>query len=347
MLRENVRYARFEMRLPIVRRADGLKRDDVRVADERRQLERIDAERLFDDLTDLARDGAHQHARDSRLHELLLGAVGARECAKLGVLPRRAIAEQQRCDVDLRQWRIGAEHRPQPLHGARCAQRDAIGLLRHAHLRLGGDVERRLDAHGVREVEPAARQGVPAPFEDELAARDVHAAKDNRALVRASERQIRARDDVRVVVLDAQRARRDDAHVEAHRRHVAVCGRSAHDRHAAIGTATEIEQISARIEPRRPDGVLHRHQAREHRRRHTPRQRQIGVDFRSHAFRIAQTHVAAGRGQREIGRRICLEADPAVEVHLAVGHARRQPVEPDVARVEQDGAVHRFERVRQ
>ena len=102
MLREKVRYARFEMRLPMVRRADGLNRDRLLrgIRHERRQLERVDAERLLHHFADLARDRAHQHARHARLHELLLGQVGPLQRPEIGVLPcrddRRAAARRPR-----------------------------------------------------------------------------------------------------------------------------------------------------------------------------------------------------------------------------------------------------------
>ena len=78
------------MRLPIVRRADGLKRDDccVGFGHERRHLERVDAERLLDHIADLARDRADEHARHARLNQLLLGEVGTLKRAQIGDPPR-------------------------------------------------------------------------------------------------------------------------------------------------------------------------------------------------------------------------------------------------------------------
>ena len=90
------------MRLPIVRRADGLKRDDCCVGSrhERRQLEGVDAEGLLDDVADLPGDRADEHARHARLNELLLGQVRALQRAQIGVLRlsrrRRAAATPRR-----------------------------------------------------------------------------------------------------------------------------------------------------------------------------------------------------------------------------------------------------------
>ena len=345
MLREKVRYARFEMRLPMVRRADGLNRDDCCVGSrhERRQLERVDAEGLFHDFADLARDRAHEHARHARLHELLLGQVGPLQRPEIGVLSCRDVAEQQRRDLDRRQRRIRHEHRPQPLHRARGAQRDAIGLPRHAHLRFGGDVEHRLDAHGIREVDRAAGHEIAPAFEDELAARDLGAAEDDRTLVGAAERADRrsrrssrrcfrcaafpgamTRTSRRTgrTLLARRRARRDD------RRAAAEPPPPKSNRFPLVSNLV-VQTAFCTVTVPASTGAVTR-----------PVSDKIGVDFRTHAFGIPQAHAAAGRGQREVGGRVALEADAAVEVHLAVGHARGQAVEPDVARVEQDGAVH-------
>ena len=64
----------------------------------------------------------------------------------------------------------------------------AIGLPGHAHVGLGLDVEERLDARRVGEVDRAARDAVAAPLERHLAALDVGVAGDHRPIVGAAQR---------------------------------------------------------------------------------------------------------------------------------------------------------------
>ena len=143
-------------------------------------------------------------------------SFGPLQAGQLDVAARRLVAEQQRQDVERLQRRIRRELRLHPLGGAGHAHRDAIGLARHAHARLGFDVEERLDAIGVREIEAAARDQVAAAFELDLAAIDLGVAEQQRPIERAAHGQIGAGDDARLIVVDAQGAGRDQPDVEAH-----------------------------------------------------------------------------------------------------------------------------------
>ena len=93
-----------------------------------------------------------------------------------------------------------------PLGGAGHAHRHAIGLAGHAHARLGLDVEERLDAVGIRKIQAAARDQVAAALELDFATLDLGAAEQQRTIERAAHGQIGARDDARLVVVDAQGA---------------------------------------------------------------------------------------------------------------------------------------------
>ena len=118
------------------------------------------------------------------------------------------------------------ELRLQPLGGARHAQRHAIGLAGHAHSRLGFDVEERLNPIRVGEVEAAARDLIAPALEPHLAALDLGAAEEQRPIERAAQVEVGAGDDARLIVFDAQRRRRDDAHVVAQRQRLAAAMRA-------------------------------------------------------------------------------------------------------------------------
>ena len=87
---------------------------------------------------------------------------GLRQAGQLDVAARRLVAEEQRQDVERLQRRIRRELRLQPFGGAGHAHRHQVGLARHAHARFGLDVEERLDAGGVREIEAAAGHEISA-----------------------------------------------------------------------------------------------------------------------------------------------------------------------------------------
>ena len=70
---------------------------------------------------------------------------------------------------------------------------------------------------GIGEVEAAARDLIAPPLEAHVAALDVGAAEQQRPVERAAQLQLAAGDDLRLVVLDAQRRRRDDPDVVAQR----------------------------------------------------------------------------------------------------------------------------------
>ena len=142
-------------------------------------------------------------------------SFGTLQARQLDVAARRLVAEQQRQDVERLQRRIRRELRLHPLRGAGHAHRHAIRLPRHAHARLRFDVEERLDAIGVGEIQAAARHEVAPPFELDLAAIDLRVAEQQRPIERAAHRQIGAGDDARLIVVDAQRAGAVQPDVEA------------------------------------------------------------------------------------------------------------------------------------
>ena len=104
---------RSDSRLPIVSRAAGIQARRLRVGidERRRQLERVDAERLLDDAADFRRRRAGQRARGALAQQLLLRRDVGAVLAELDVLPGRHVAEQQAEHLDLRQRRIGFEGR--------------------------------------------------------------------------------------------------------------------------------------------------------------------------------------------------------------------------------------------
>ena len=99
----------------------------------------------------------------------------------------------------------------QAIERAGGARDDAVGLARHAHARLGFDVEERLDPRRVVEVDGAARDLVAASLEGELAAVDLGAAEQQRTIVGAAQLQVGAREEPRGAVPDFERRRRDDS----------------------------------------------------------------------------------------------------------------------------------------
>ena len=106
------------------RRVEPRRRLDARRIDERRrELERIDAEGLLDDLADFGRD-RRRRAPASRARSGCRSAPGSGFCsarssgATPSAPPRRHVAEEQRQHVGGRQRRIRAERRPQLLAGA-------------------------------------------------------------------------------------------------------------------------------------------------------------------------------------------------------------------------------------
>ena len=66
------------------------------------------------------------------------------------------------------------------------------------------------------EIQAAAGDQIAAAFELDLAAIDLRVAEQHRPIERAAQGQIGAGDDARLIVVDAQRAGRDQPHVEAH-----------------------------------------------------------------------------------------------------------------------------------
>ena len=87
------------MRLPIVSRAVGFSRDVCwlyGIDERRRQLERVDAEGLLDDLPDLRRQRAGERLRRARRQDVGLRLVRVLQRAQLGrdVLRRRCGARR-------------------------------------------------------------------------------------------------------------------------------------------------------------------------------------------------------------------------------------------------------------
>ena len=117
MLREKVRYARFEMRLPMVRRADGLKRDDCCVGSLTSGVSwNVSTPNVCSTTSPICPEMGLTSMRATRACTSCCSVRSGRDKrAEIRVLPCRDIAEQQRRHVDLRQRRIRAEHRPQAL----------------------------------------------------------------------------------------------------------------------------------------------------------------------------------------------------------------------------------------
>src|SRR5262249_3875958 len=121
-------------------------------------------------------------------------------------------AGEQAQDPHRAQGRIGGEGGIDALQRTVDLQRDVVGVA--AGLRL--DVEERVDARGVREVDGAAADGVRVALEVHASAVDLRAAQHHGGRVAALQREVGARLQGGQVVVDLQRARRLDLDVVAH-----------------------------------------------------------------------------------------------------------------------------------
>ena len=221
-----------------------------------------------------------------------------------------------------------------------------IGLDRrpgHADVGLRLDVEERLGAGRVVEIDGAARDAIAPAFEIHVAALDVRMPRDHRPVVRALKRQVRTGDETQQVRVDPQRRGHFDSHVVAERegrRRLADEGRSAGRR-----AAREIENAPGRLDAPRPQRALHHYRPIQRRRLEGAHEREIGVEGGTDPFEQAQLHVLAADRDIEIRGLVAVKPDAAADLDLPSSHRRRHIVEPDASGVEGEGAVDRIEGV--
>ena len=137
--------------------------------------------------------------------------------AQLGGFGAARFAEQQRDDVGFGQRRVRLECGAQLVGRAGGADRHAIRLARHADVGLRLDVEERIQAGGIGELDRPARHLVAASLEDELTALGFGAAEEQRAIVRPLQLEIGAGHHLHEIVVDVQRRRDEDLHIELER----------------------------------------------------------------------------------------------------------------------------------
>ena len=316
------------MRLPIVRRAVGLSRDDccVRVDERRRELERCRRRRSARRRgRPRAESGARRapawRARCRSCCSALLSGSAARAAPGPRRRARRRAAARG-CPT------VGSGGSEVSAGWSRCERpgerdRHPVGLARHAHARLGLDVEERLDPRRVGEVD--ACRASPGSACPRTAPRR---ARSRRGRTAAAGRRCRAacRSALatmpRHVVLDAQRRWRDD---RARRTGAATSRGVGAVAAGAAADAAELEELPgacrcAAVQQR----ALHRHRAAERRR-------------------LAASRAARGRRRRASGcppgsagacpRRvavrlsspgaIAVQPDAAAEPHAPAAHPRR------------------------
>ena len=226
-----------------------------------------------------------------------------------------------------RERRIGREVPHEAIARARGAERHAVGLARRAGPRLGLDVEERVDAGRVGELDGAAGDQIAVALEQQLAAIDVGAAEQ-----RAADRRCRAASGRRSrrgapsgCRCAAPTARRSAGRSAAGSRDAAP---PSAWRVAARPTAARPKMPGAfRVDRLDPERVLDVHGAGEHRRADRAAQRQVGVDLRAEALGIADAHVAADRGEVVALERAVADADAAAEAA-----PRRRPSGPSARR---------------
>ncbi len=241
--------------------------------------------------------------------------------------------------------RVGAELQVQPVDGARGLQRDAVGVTGHAHARFGLEIEERLDARGIAEVDRPACHQVAAALERHLAALHVGASR-RAAGGRSVPRSCRSARAVRRMLLlrtwSVEGASMLDVVAQRQCR-----GRIAAGRRGRRGRAREVQDAAAGVEGRRVDGVAHVHLAAERRAGRRAAQRQGRIDQRPHALGEPQAHLLALHGDVDLPHPVALDADRAAELHRSATEARAQIVQPDGAGIEMDRAEDVLERVRQ
>src|SRR5205814_1013811 len=116
--------------------------------------------------------------------------------------------------------------------------------------------------------------------------------------------QVRARDQPREIVLNAQRRRNQHLDVEPERYCCGGRGRCGFD---PGSTAAEIEQADIRIEAAGPIRALDGDLPAERRRFEVATDDEIRIDGRTDAFGVAQVHVLAADVDAEIGRQVAVE----------------------------------------
>ena len=142
-----------------------------------------------------------------------------------------------------------------------------------------------------------------------------------------------------------QRRRHDDAEIELQRNDRRGRDASSGRRPTRLAPCCRVEDAARGIERLGPHRVLDRDGAPQRRRFHAAAQKQVGVDDRPDAFRIAQPHLLAARGDVEIVDEVTLEPDASTKPHVAFAEFRGDLVEPDAAWIEAQRPIDRFERV--
>ena len=146
------------MRLPMVRRADGLKRDDSCVGSLTSGVSwNVSTPNVSSTTLPISPEmGLVEQPRGARLNQLLLGQIGALQRRQIGVLrgaPRRRAAATRSSPAGSGGSDVNSGRSRCIVPVARSVTR--YGWSGHAHLRLGRHIERGLDADGVVEVERA------------------------------------------------------------------------------------------------------------------------------------------------------------------------------------------------
>jgi hypothetical protein len=134
--------------------------------------------------------GAGQRARRALAQELLLRRDVGAVLPELDVAAGRQIAEEEASTSTSGSGGSETNSRRESSGGRRPARVTRYVSPGHAHARFGLDVEERLDARRIVEVDRAARHEIASPLEGELPAIDLGAAEQQRAIVRAAELQI-------------------------------------------------------------------------------------------------------------------------------------------------------------
>ena len=205
------------MRLPIVRRAVGIQArglllELVRIDERRRQLERVDAEGLLDDFSDLRRQRAGERLRRARGAECRSAPDSGSAARAAPELSSRAprVAEQQRQHVGRRQMRIRVQRRPASARASRRSPPSPDRSARHPHVVSASTSKNGSMRVGIGEIHRSAGDPVAPPFERHLAAIDVGVTRDHRPIVGAAQLEVGIRDHPHEVVLDAQRRGHQD-----------------------------------------------------------------------------------------------------------------------------------------
>jgi len=199
-------------------------------------------------------------------------------------------------------------------------QRDVV----LAHARLEGDIHRRLDLDGIREIHGAAPHRVGATAQKDLAPfANREPPRDRRFGRRADDPQVDAHVECAVVVVDDDVTGRRDRDVEAETIQepdgCRICRRNhfRSSRQQLLGQPDDLPVVS-----------LHdRHGPAERRLLAGRRQLEIGVEFRPQTVDRLQRNSAAGERHRSAGEREPVVGERSRSGDLAAVGAGRQSAE--------------------